>query len=90
MDLYEYQARDLFDRHGVPVPPGALATTPEQARRVAGENDMHGKMPFMEPAGGLESVAAVVARPGQNEYCTAIVTAQARRQLGGGPSGALH
>lgn len=35
MDLYEYQARDLFDRHGVPMPPGALATTPEQARRVA-------------------------------------------------------
>ena len=35
MDLYEYQARDLFDRHGVPVPPGALATTPEQARRAA-------------------------------------------------------
>ena len=35
MDLYEYQARDRFDRHGVPVPPGALATTPEQARRAA-------------------------------------------------------
>ena len=35
MDLYEYQARDLFDRHGVPVPSGALATTPEQARRAA-------------------------------------------------------
>ena len=35
MDLYEYQARDLFDRHGIPVPPGALATTPDQARRAA-------------------------------------------------------
>ena len=60
-----------------------------QARRVAGKNDMHGEMPFMEPAGGLESVAAVVARPGQNEYRTAIVTAQACRQLGSGPSGAV-
>ena len=35
MDLYEYQARNLFDRHGVPVPPGAFAITPEQARRAA-------------------------------------------------------
>ena len=35
MDLYEYQARDLFGWYGVPMPPGALATTPEQARRVA-------------------------------------------------------
>ena len=32
MDLYEYQAKDLFAAHGVPVLPGAVATTPEEAR----------------------------------------------------------
>ncbi|MQA63332.1 MAG: succinate--CoA ligase subunit beta, partial [Actinophytocola sp.] len=32
MDLYEYQARDLFADHGVPVLPGAVAQTPEEAR----------------------------------------------------------
>jgi succinyl-CoA synthetase beta subunit len=35
MDLYEYQARDLFAAHDVPVLPGATATTPDEAARVA-------------------------------------------------------
>ena len=35
MDLYEYQARELFREHGVPVLGGAIATTPERAREVA-------------------------------------------------------
>ncbi|MGH3696230.1 MAG: ADP-forming succinate--CoA ligase subunit beta [Pseudonocardiaceae bacterium] len=37
MDLYEYQARDLFDAHGVPVLPGRVVTTGEQARAAATE-----------------------------------------------------
>ena len=35
MDLYEYQARNLFRQHGVPVLNGAVATTPEEARSAA-------------------------------------------------------
>ncbi|SEA15621.1 succinyl-CoA synthetase beta subunit [Bowdeniella nasicola] len=35
MDLFEYQARDLFDKHGVPVLRGIVATTPEEARKAA-------------------------------------------------------
>ncbi len=35
MDLYEYQARDLFAGHGVPVLPGAVANTPEEAKATA-------------------------------------------------------
>ncbi|MGI8531816.1 MAG: ADP-forming succinate--CoA ligase subunit beta [Geodermatophilaceae bacterium] len=35
MDLFEYQARDLFASYDVPVLPGAVATTPEQARAAA-------------------------------------------------------
>ncbi|HEY3467026.1 MAG TPA: ADP-forming succinate--CoA ligase subunit beta [Amycolatopsis sp.] len=35
MDLYEYQARDLFAAHGVPVLPGAVASTPEEAKAAA-------------------------------------------------------
>ena len=37
MDLFEYQARDVFEKHGVPVLAGAVATTPEQARAAAEE-----------------------------------------------------
>lgn len=35
MDLYEYQARDLFEAHGVPVLRGITATTPAEARAAA-------------------------------------------------------
>ena len=35
MDLFEYQARDLFEKHGVPVLAGAVATTPEEAHAAA-------------------------------------------------------
>ncbi|MEI9908091.1 MAG: ADP-forming succinate--CoA ligase subunit beta [Actinomycetota bacterium] len=35
MDLFEYQARDLFEKHGVPVLLGAVATTPDQAEAAA-------------------------------------------------------
>lgn len=35
MDLYEYQARDLFERHGVPVLAGITATTPSEAKAAA-------------------------------------------------------
>ena len=35
MDLYEYQARDLFEKHGVPVLPAAIATTADEAEAAA-------------------------------------------------------
>ncbi|GAA3827441.1 MULTISPECIES: ADP-forming succinate--CoA ligase subunit beta [Brevibacterium] len=35
MDLFEYQARDLFEKHGVPVLKAQVATTPEEAKKAA-------------------------------------------------------
>jgi succinyl-CoA synthetase beta subunit len=35
LDLFEYQARDLFEAHQIPVLAGAVATTPEQAFAAA-------------------------------------------------------
>ena len=35
MDLYEYQARDIFEAHGVPVLRGITATTPAEAKEAA-------------------------------------------------------
>ena len=35
MDLYEYQARDLFEAHGVPVLGGIVATSALEAQRAA-------------------------------------------------------
>ncbi|WP_425954948.1 ADP-forming succinate--CoA ligase subunit beta [Xylanimonas sp. McL0601] len=35
MDLFEYQARDIFEKHGVPVLGGVVATTPDEAEAAA-------------------------------------------------------
>jgi succinyl-CoA synthetase beta subunit len=35
VDLFEYQARDMFEKHGVPVLGGAVAETPAEARAAA-------------------------------------------------------
>jgi succinyl-CoA synthetase beta subunit len=35
VDLYEYQAKDLFAAHGVPVLPGRTVETPEEAQSAA-------------------------------------------------------
>ncbi len=35
MDLFEYQARDLFEAHNIPVLAGAVATTAEEAEKAA-------------------------------------------------------
>jgi succinyl-CoA synthetase beta subunit len=37
VDLYEYQAKDLFGAHGIPVLPGHVVTTSAQAGAVAAE-----------------------------------------------------
>ena len=35
MNLHEYQAKRLFAEHGIPIPRGEVAYTPEQAREIA-------------------------------------------------------
>jgi succinyl-CoA synthetase beta subunit len=35
LDLFEYQGKQLFARHGIPVPSGEVADTPEAARAAA-------------------------------------------------------
>jgi succinyl-CoA synthetase beta subunit len=37
MNIHEYQAKEVLRAHGVPVPPGEVATTPEEAERIAAE-----------------------------------------------------
>jgi len=35
VNLHEYQARDILRRHGIPVPPGEVASTPAEAKAIA-------------------------------------------------------
>ncbi|RRD35365.1 ADP-forming succinate--CoA ligase subunit beta [Leucobacter sp. OH2974_COT-288] len=55
MDLYEYQARDIFEKYGVPVLAGITADTPEEARAAA------------EKIGGVVVVKAQVKTGGRGK-----------------------
>ena len=35
MNIHEYQAKEIFRSHGIPIPEGDVATTPEQAEALA-------------------------------------------------------
>ncbi|HUR92278.1 MAG TPA: ADP-forming succinate--CoA ligase subunit beta [Gemmatimonadaceae bacterium] len=35
MNIHEYQAKEIFRAHGIPIPDGDIATTPEQAEALA-------------------------------------------------------
>ena len=37
MKIHEYQAKEIMRRYGIPVQPGKIATTPEQAEEIARE-----------------------------------------------------
>ncbi|GAB2914542.1 ADP-forming succinate--CoA ligase subunit beta [Rhodococcus aerolatus] len=37
MDLFEYQAKELFAEHGVPTTPGRVAASPDEAKAIAEE-----------------------------------------------------
>lgn len=55
VDLYEYQARDLFEKYGVPVLPGIVADAPEEVRQAA------------EKLGGVVVVKAQVKTGGRGK-----------------------
>jgi succinyl-CoA synthetase beta subunit len=35
LNIHEYQAKEIFRSHGIPIPPGDVATTPEEAEAIA-------------------------------------------------------
>jgi succinyl-CoA synthetase beta subunit len=35
VNIHEYQAKEIFRKYGIPIPPGEVATTPEEAESIA-------------------------------------------------------
>ena len=68
MDLFEYQAKELFAKHGVPVTPGAVAYSVADARRAA------------EQFGGTVVVKAQVKTGGRGKAGGVKLADYARRQ----------
>jgi succinyl-CoA synthetase beta subunit len=84
MNVHEYQAKEIFARHGVPVPKGRVASTPEGARRVAA--DLGGRVVVKAQvhaggrgkAGGVRVVTSAdeAERAARDILGTRLVTAQ--------------
>ena len=77
MDLFEYQARDLFEKHGVPVLGGAVAETPEEARAAAER--------LLPEGGGKVVVKAQVKTGGRGKAGGVKLAALGRGGRGQGP-----
>jgi succinyl-CoA synthetase beta subunit len=67
VDLYEYQAKDLFSAHGVPVLPGRVVTTSAQARAAATELGGAVVVKAQVKTGGRGKVGGVQLAPTPDE-----------------------
>ncbi|MEX0988831.1 MAG: ADP-forming succinate--CoA ligase subunit beta [Actinomycetota bacterium] len=60
MDLYEHQGKELFARHGIPVPRGIVAEAVDEARAAARELGGGGVVKVQVQAGGRGKAGGVV------------------------------
>ncbi len=77
MDLFEYQAKDLFAEYGVPIQPGRVARTPEEARAIAADFGTGVVIKAQVKAGGRGKAGGVKLASGPDE-----AEAKARQILG--------
>ena len=81
MDLFEYQAKELFAEYGVPIQRGAIARTPAQARAIAADFEAAGTPSVVIKAqvktGGRGKAGGVKLASGPDE-----AEAKARQILG--------
>ena len=73
MDLHEYQAKELLQAAGVPVPPGRVAHTPEEAEAIATEYGVPVMVKAQVLTGGRGKAGGV-------KYCADAETARAEAE----------
>ncbi|MDQ6769265.1 MAG: ADP-forming succinate--CoA ligase subunit beta [Gemmatimonadota bacterium] len=77
MNIHEYQAKEIFRKYGIPIPPGEVATTPEEAEVIArkfgttvvikaqvhaGGRGKAGGVKFAKTPGDAKSIAAQILK----------------------------
>ena len=70
MKLHEYQARDILSQYGIPVPPGGIASTAEEARAVAAKLECPVVVKAQVLVGGRGKAGGVkfAANPDETEH----------------------
>jgi len=71
MNIHEYQAKEIFRAHGMPVPPGEVATDPERAAALAGEYGGRVVVKAQVHAGGRGKAGGVKLASGPEEAAEA-------------------
>ena len=73
MNLHEYQAREILQRHGIPMPAAAVAASPEEARAIAARLGGGGKVVVKAQvhAGGRGKAGGVKLASGAAEAAAA-------------------
>jgi succinyl-CoA synthetase beta subunit len=93
VDLFEYQARDLFEQYGVPVLAGKIADTPEEAEaaakaiggtvvvkaqvKIGGRGKAGGVKVATNPAGAKEKASAILGLDIKGHIVKRVMVAQA-------------
>jgi len=67
MNIHEYQAKQIFREHGLPVPPGEVATTPAEAAELAGSYGGRVVVKAQVHAGGRGKAGGVKLAAGPDE-----------------------
>ncbi|MDP9377539.1 MAG: ADP-forming succinate--CoA ligase subunit beta [Actinomycetota bacterium] len=70
MDLLEYQGKQLFARHGIPVPSGLPATTPDDAANAADEIGYPCAVKAQVQIGGRGKLGGIKIAKDRNEALT--------------------
>ncbi|MCK4545864.1 MAG: ADP-forming succinate--CoA ligase subunit beta [Candidatus Eisenbacteria sp.] len=71
MNIHEYQAKEIFRKHGIPVPWGEVAETPEQAKKLAADFGKPVVVKAQVHAGGRGKAGGVKLAAGAEEAETA-------------------
>ena len=71
MKIHEYQAKAVLSEFGIPVPKGGVASTPQEAGRIAGEMGEKAVVKAQVHAGGrgLAGGVKVVGSPQGGRRC---------------------
>ena len=59
MNIHEYQAKEIFRKYGIPIPPGEVATTAEEAEKIARKFDTTVVVKAQVHAGGRGKAGGV-------------------------------
>jgi succinyl-CoA synthetase beta subunit len=75
MKIHEYQAKDIFRRYGIPVPAGAVARSPQEARRATVELGGEALLKAQVHAGGrgIAGGVRVVHSPEEAELLAGVL-----------------